>query len=172
LPPASSRPSVGCVLPSRRLVLMPTYSAAWLSPCSHTDRDPPRGLKPKSPRTIPPARRGGELGLVQLDQVLGLSARAVQGGVEPFSRADVQAGDDVADVEPRRGPHGPAPSKIDGFATSTHRTLEYGSYVKRSVRRDPPTASLANRCAYSFSREGIKSIGLGHSGIVGLGHSG
>lgn len=47
---------------------------------------------------------GGELGLVQLDQVLGLAAGAVEVGIEPFGRAGRDVGDDVADVEtePRR----------------------------------------------------------------------
>ncbi|MGY4317611.1 hypothetical protein ACVWW1_006938 [Bradyrhizobium sp. JR3.5] len=46
---------------------------------------------------------GGELGLVQLDQVLGLSASAIEAVIDPLSRADIQAGDDVADVEPLLG---------------------------------------------------------------------
>jgi hypothetical protein len=47
---------------------------------------------------------GGELGLVQLDQVLGLPAGAVEVGIEPFGRPAGDVGDHVADVEtePRR----------------------------------------------------------------------
>ena len=52
------------------------------------------------------ARRaiGGELSLVQLDEIFRLPARAVEGVVEPFGRAEVEVGDDEADVEaePRR----------------------------------------------------------------------
>src|SRR5450432_168173 len=46
---------------------------------------------------------GGELGLVQFDQVLGLSAGAIETVVNPLGRADAQAGDDVTDVEPLFG---------------------------------------------------------------------
>ena len=53
-----------------------------------------------------PARRaiGGKLRLVQLDQVLGLTARAIKAVVKPFRRAMREIGDDEADVEaePRR----------------------------------------------------------------------
>jgi hypothetical protein len=43
------------------------------------------------------------LGLVQLDQVLGLAALAVEGVVDVFGRASGQTGDDEADVEAERG---------------------------------------------------------------------
>src|SRR5674476_1311907 len=46
---------------------------------------------------------GGELCLVQLDQILGLAPRAIQAVVDPFGRADIEAGDDEADVEAERG---------------------------------------------------------------------
>src|SRR5712671_4033093 len=36
---------------------------------------------------------------MQLDQVLGLAARAIQAVVDPLGRADIEAGDDEADVE-------------------------------------------------------------------------
>src|SRR5471030_2915781 len=42
---------------------------------------------------------GGELRLVQLDQIFGLAARAIQAVVDPFGRADIKAGDDEADVD-------------------------------------------------------------------------
>src|SRR5713101_9822168 len=42
---------------------------------------------------------GGELCLMQLDQILGLAARAIQAVVDPLGRADIEAGDDEADVE-------------------------------------------------------------------------
>src|SRR6266550_28204 len=42
---------------------------------------------------------GGELCLMQLDQVLGLAARAIQAVVDPLRRADIEARDDEADVE-------------------------------------------------------------------------
>src|SRR6202166_1418306 len=42
---------------------------------------------------------GGELRLMQLDQILGLAARAIQTVVDPLGRADIEAGDDEADVE-------------------------------------------------------------------------
>ena len=47
---------------------------------------------------------GGELRLVQLDQITpALAARAVQAVVDPLGRADIEAGDDEADVEAERG---------------------------------------------------------------------
>ena len=42
---------------------------------------------------------GGELCLMQLDQVFGLAARAIRTVVDPLGRADIEAGDDEADVE-------------------------------------------------------------------------
>jgi hypothetical protein len=42
---------------------------------------------------------GGELRFMQLDQILGLAARAIQAVVDPLGRADIEAGDDEADVE-------------------------------------------------------------------------
>ena len=36
---------------------------------------------------------------MQLDQILGLAARAIQAVVDPLGRADIEAGDDEADVE-------------------------------------------------------------------------
>jgi hypothetical protein len=46
---------------------------------------------------------GGELRLVQLDQILGLAARAIQAVVDPLGRADIEAGNDEADVEAELG---------------------------------------------------------------------
>src|ERR1700694_6014245 len=46
---------------------------------------------------------GGELCFMQLDQILGLAARAIQAVVDPLGRADIEAGDDEADVEAERG---------------------------------------------------------------------
>src|SRR5437588_3087239 len=43
---------------------------------------------------------GGKLGLVQLDQVLGLAARAIEAVVDPLGGADAQVGDDIANIEP------------------------------------------------------------------------
>ena len=46
-----------------------------------------------------------ELGLVQLDQVLGLTAGAVEDSVDVLGRAGFEIGDDEADVVTiRRGP--------------------------------------------------------------------
>ena len=42
---------------------------------------------------------GGELRLMQLNQVFGLAACAIQALVDPLGRADIEAGDDEADVE-------------------------------------------------------------------------
>src|SRR5664280_2453884 len=42
---------------------------------------------------------GGKLCLMQLDQILSLAARAIQAVVDPLGRADIEAGDDEADVE-------------------------------------------------------------------------
>ena len=36
---------------------------------------------------------------MQLDQILGLAARAMQAVVDPLGRADIEARDDEADVE-------------------------------------------------------------------------
>src|SRR4029077_5823575 len=46
---------------------------------------------------------GGELGLVQFDQVLGLAPGAVEGLVAVLGRAGVDAGGDEADIEPLSG---------------------------------------------------------------------
>lgn len=46
---------------------------------------------------------GGELRLMQLDQILGLAARAIQADVDPLGRTDIEAGDDEADVEAKHG---------------------------------------------------------------------
>ena len=46
---------------------------------------------------------GCELRLMQLDQILGLAARAIQAVVDPLGRADIEAGDDEADIEAERG---------------------------------------------------------------------
>src|ERR1700733_3073772 len=40
---------------------------------------------------------------MQLDQILGLPARAIQAVVDPLGRADIEAGDDEADVEAELG---------------------------------------------------------------------
>ena len=40
---------------------------------------------------------------MQLDQILGLAARAIQAVVDPLGRADIEAGDDEADVEAELG---------------------------------------------------------------------
>src|ERR1700677_1611372 len=45
---------------------------------------------------------GSELRLVQFNEVLGLSARAIEGVVDPFGRAVFDVGDDEAGVEPER----------------------------------------------------------------------
>src|SRR5471030_2638883 len=61
---------------------------------------------------------GGELRLVQLDQILSLAARAIQAVVDPLGRADIEAGDDEADVEAERGrlnPGDSAPFAIPGL---------------------------------------------------------
>jgi len=42
---------------------------------------------------------GGELRFVQLDQILGLAARAIQAVVDPLGRTDIEAVDNEADVE-------------------------------------------------------------------------
>ena len=42
---------------------------------------------------------GGKLGLVQLDQVLGLAARAVEALIQPPGGAAADVGDDIADIE-------------------------------------------------------------------------
>ena len=39
---------------------------------------------------------------MQLDQIFGLAARAIQAVVDPLGRADIEAGDDEADVEAER----------------------------------------------------------------------
>jgi hypothetical protein len=45
---------------------------------------------------------GGELCLMQIDQVLGLATRAIQAVADALGRADIEAGDDEADVEAER----------------------------------------------------------------------
>ena len=58
---------------------------------------------------------GGELALVQLDQVLGLATRAVEGVIEPFRGAGGQVGDHAAYVEPQR--RGLDPGRDPAFAS-------------------------------------------------------
>ena len=61
---------------------------------------------------------GSELRLVQLDEVLGLPARAIEGVVNPFRRAVFDVGDDEAGVEPERGGFDAgdgAPLAVPGF---------------------------------------------------------
>ena len=58
--------------------------------------------------------------LVQIDQVLGLSTRAIDTVVEPFGRTVIEIGDDEADVEvePRRlGTSNSASFAIPGFGS-------------------------------------------------------
>jgi hypothetical protein len=75
---------------------------------------------------------GGELGLVQLDQVLGLSAGTIETVVYPLGRADTQAGDDVADIEPLHGRLDagdgaalamPRPGGMPGLGIAAHHRL-------------------------------------------------
>lgn len=40
-----------------------------------------------------------QLGLVQLDQVFALSPGTIEAFIQPFRRADIQAGDDKADIQ-------------------------------------------------------------------------
>src|SRR6204780_3464675 len=47
---------------------------------------------------------GGELRLMQLDQIFGLAARAIQAVVDPLGRADIEAGDDEAGGEAEHRP--------------------------------------------------------------------
>jgi hypothetical protein len=57
---------------------------------------------------------------VQLDQVLGLSTRAIETVIEPFGRTVIEIGDDEADVEaePRRlDTSNGAPFAIPGFGS-------------------------------------------------------
>ena len=74
----------------------------------------------------------GELGLVQLDQVLGLAALAVELGVEPLGRAGRDVGHHVADVEAQAGGldaggdaalPGPRPGPMRGLGEAAHRVL-------------------------------------------------
>ena len=44
----------------------------------------------------------GAIGLVHLDQILGLAARAVEGVVDVLGRTGAEPGDDIADVEVER----------------------------------------------------------------------
>ena len=75
---------------------------------------------------------GSELALVQLNQVLGLSAGAVELGVEPFRRAGGDVRDHVADVdaEPRGLDAGsdaallsPGLGRVRGLGKAAHRIL-------------------------------------------------
>ncbi len=67
---------------------------------------------------------GGELCLMQLDQILGLAARAIQAVVDPLGRADIEAGDDETDVEAElrsRSLRLPDPRWYQGVAYKRHR---------------------------------------------------
>src|SRR3954463_2911711 len=77
---------------------------------------------------------GGELGLMQLDQVLGLAAGAIKVGIKPFGRPARDVGDDVADVEtePRRLDAGcdaalsrPGLGGVGGLGEATHGLLVF-----------------------------------------------
>ena len=75
----------------------------------HTQHQPVSGCVQNEPNLIGDrrtARRsiGSQLGFVELDEVLRLSARAIEVVVKPFRRAMFDVGDDEADVEaqPRR----------------------------------------------------------------------
>jgi hypothetical protein len=74
------------------------------------------------------------LGVVQLDQVLGLAAGAIKVGIKPFGRPARDIGDDVADVEtePRRRDAGcdaalsrPGFSGVGGLGEATHSVLVF-----------------------------------------------
>src|SRR5271165_7517726 len=70
------------------------------------------------PHTTATGAIGGELRLMQLDQILGLTARAIQAVVDPLGRAGIEAGDDEADVEAehrRLNTGDGAPFAIPGF---------------------------------------------------------
>jgi hypothetical protein len=53
-------------------------------------------------RTAAAGAIGGELSLVQLDQVLGLAAGAIDRLVDMLGRSGLETGDDEADIEPLR----------------------------------------------------------------------
>ena len=83
------------------------------------------------------ARRavGGELSLVQLDEIFRLAASAVEGLVEPFGRTAVEIGDDEADVEaefalPRCGRRRAAPCARNRLCGASRR-----SRARRPCRR-------------------------------------
>ncbi|KLC53887.1 hypothetical protein XP2010_14965, partial [Xanthomonas perforans] len=78
-------------------------------------------------------RSGGELALVELDQVLGLAAGAVELGIEPFGRAGFDVGDHVADVE----------AEPRGFDASRDATFLPPGLGCVRVSAKPRTASLS-----------------------------
>ncbi len=81
---------------------------------------------------------GAELGLVQLDEDLRLSARAIETVVEPFGRAVGKIGDDAADVEaePSRSP---AATRMPTISTSSAPIQRSNSPVAVSPRPSCPT---------------------------------
>ena len=99
---------------------------------------------------------GSELRLVQLDQVLGLAARAIEAVVDPFGRAVLEVGDDEADVEAeRRGfdAGDGAPLAVPGFGLVARLGIAAhdspcSRWRARCGRRPPPRrlSSAAASC--------------------------
>ena len=95
---------------------------------------------------------GGQLGLVQLDQVLGLAAGTVQGVVEPLGAATREVGDHVANVQPLRG----------GLDARRHASLRSARTWRRSGSRcsgarSPPRPS-ARRTRTSSAASSTRAV--------------
>jgi len=85
---------------------------------------------------------GGQLGLVQLDQVLGLTARAIEAVVDPFWRAMINIGDDEADI-------GPELRRLDSGDGASLPVLGVGLVARLGVTAHDSVRSV--RIASAFS---------------------
>ena len=94
---------------------------------------------------------GGELGLVQLDQVLGLAARAVETGIEPLGGAGADVGDDVADIET-------VPRRLDACGDAARSATM--TWRRSVVSAKPRTASMSlDRAPTAHGVGGVLDLG-------------
>ena len=92
---------------------------------------------------------GSELRLVQLDEVLGLPARAIEGGVNPFRRAVFDVGDDETGVEPERS----------GFDAGDGASLAAPGFgLVARFRRQPRTTGLFDKARSVRTASAASSI--------------
>ena len=97
----------GCQLQKPQVESGELGPGQWVKPWdggADAEHQPICGGVQKQPHLIGQRRAatgsiGGKLGLVQLDQVLGLAAGAVEAFIQPPRSAAPDVGDDIADIE-------------------------------------------------------------------------